>query len=265
MRPVYTLLAIAATASATAVIFDAAPRQLDGVSQIDLHIRSLFHDKRQGCQGTRFENSYCCSSSTYCFNGEVCCDNGFCCPGGSICLESTFQCSGRGDGFGTGISAVTSATETQTRTTSSSQPRAGSLTTITATITVEYISYFITTLTSSPLLTSREEAITTTIRGLGSDEAAAQSQIASRSSAIEDIYTSSAMAASSALAAVVGGTASRVSTTRTTSGSGIASATSASTGGTALGGAVQSASYDWALCTAGILMATISAIGAVML
>ncbi|KAF4555630.1 Hypothetical protein D9617_2g055930 [Elsinoe fawcettii] len=69
---------------------------------------SLF-SKRQGCTGTPFLNSFCCSKSTYCFAGETCCANSFCCPGGSTCVEATYQCSGRGEGFGTGIEGAVSA------------------------------------------------------------------------------------------------------------------------------------------------------------
>lgn len=107
--PIFFILFATATTSNT---IDATPRQLSISTPADLLTRSLFHDKRQGCQGSRFENSYCCSSSTYCFDGEICCDNGFCCPSGSTCLESTYQCSGIGAGFGTGTAISPSSTST---------------------------------------------------------------------------------------------------------------------------------------------------------
>ncbi|KAF2226920.1 hypothetical protein BDZ85DRAFT_306231 [Elsinoe ampelina] len=264
--------ALASWAVADEIVL-ARPRQLDGVSPADLQTRSLFLDKRQGCQGTRFENSYCCSSSTYCFNGEVCCNNGFCCPGGSTCLEATYQCSGRGDGFGTGTAiptTTTRATATRSDLTSSNTAIAGGADTYTTVVIVQYFSYSLTYISPTTTLTSEEQTLTTTVRAFASNAAAGQSLLSSRAEDITSSVSISASQQSSRSAAFASLAATRTTTSRASSiASGTSTATSTSTsvpaGSLGAGSALRLDSYDRLLGLLMFVVAMTSGLGALLL
>ncbi|KAG8627933.1 hypothetical protein KVT40_003806 [Elsinoe batatas] len=269
----HSLLALASWAVAEEIVL-ARPRQLDGISPADLQTRSLFIDKRQGCQGTRFENSYCCSSSTYCFNGEVCCNNGFCCPGGTRCLEATYQCSGRGDGFGTGTAiptTTTRSTATRTGLTSSNTAIAGGADTYTTVVIVQYFSYSLTYISPTTTLTSEEQTLTTTVRAFASNAAAGQSLLSARAEDITSSVSISASQQSSRSAVFASLAATRTSTSRSTSiasvtrSTGTSTSTSVPAGSLGAGSTLRLGFYDRLLGLVMVVVAMSSGLGALLL